>query len=196
MKQEDIVIGLMKDQNGIITNKEVEALGISTKILTNLLRKNIIRKISKGIYVDKYNFNDKYYEKLARARQGVFSHESALYLHNIIGYEPEKFKITIPSHYNTRIITDEENEFYYHKKTLSSDGIEYINTKENNLVRVYNVHRSICDILKDKNRLSEDRVQEIINIYLHSDKKDLITLKEYATLLNVENDLKIYLGEK
>lgn len=187
---EDIVMQLAYDQNYIVSVKQVEALGINSKTISRLVEKGKLRKITKGVYVIKELFKDKYYEKQARARQGIFSHETALYLHGLISEEPERVKITIPTHYNTRIITDGENEFHYLKKDYCSYGIEYMQSSENNQIKVYNLDRTICDLLNHKNRLEQTRLNELMSIYIKSDKKDLQNLKEYSNLLGVEDELK------
>lgn len=195
MNNEDKILERMKENNGIITTKEVLEMGISSKTITRLVRKEKLRKITKGMYVDKENFDDPYFERLARCRQGIYSHESALYLHGLIK-EPNVYKITIPSHYNTRIITHGENEFYYLKKDLCIYGMEKIETVEKNEVDVYNVDRTICDILKDSKRISEKRLDILFEVYLSYEKKSIEKALEYARVLNVEEKLEYMLKKK
>ena len=190
---EQIILDMLEEQNYIVTTKEVEALGISSKTITRLVRKGYLRKITKGMYVDTEKFKDKYYEKQARARQGIYSHESALYILGFLEVEPANYKMTIPSHYNTRIITHEDNEFYYLKKNLCGYGMEYIESKYGNLIKVYSIDRTICDLIKDRKRIGEDRLMFLISKYLKYDKKDLKLLKEYAVVLGIEKELEKYI---
>ena len=66
-----------------------------------------------------------------RSRQGIFSHESALILNGVIE-DSEKFilNITIPSHYNTRILTFDNNMFYYLSRDIVDIGKKEILTKD------------------------------------------------------------------
>ena len=113
VSNEDIVMDMAYENNGIVRMREVENIGISGKTITRLVEKGKLKKASKGIYVT-IDFNDKYYLAYIRCRQGIFSHESALILNGVIE-DSEKFilNITIPSHYNTRILTFDNNMFYY-----------------------------------------------------------------------------------
>lgn len=195
MNNEDKILEKMKENNGIITTKEVIEMGISSKTITRLVRKNKLRKITKGMYVDKENFNDPYFEKLARCRQGIYSHESAFYLYGLIK-EPNVYQITIPSHYNTRIITHDENEFFYLKKNICIYGIEKLETIEKNEVNVYNVDRTICDILHDSKRITENRLNMLFSVYLNYENKNIEKAFEYAKILNVEDKLEYMLKRK
>ena len=110
--------------------REVENIGISGKTITRLVEKGKLKKASKGIYVT-IDFNDKYYLAYIRCRQGIFSHESALILNGVME-DSEKIilNITIPSHYNTRILTFDNNMFYYLSKDIIDIGKKEILTKD------------------------------------------------------------------
>lgn len=191
--KEDIVMKMCENNNYIISILEVEEFGISSKYISNLVKKGFLRKITKGIYVDSVNFKDEYYEKQARARKSVYSHESALYLLGVISNEPKLHKLTIPSHYNTRIITNKEIEFYYLKKDIYEVGINTIRSKEDNLIKVYDEHRSICEIIKDKKRISDEELNYYIAVYLNYENKDINKVLEYATILNCKDEVSKYL---
>lgn len=108
---------IANSNNGIVKTSYIESIGISSKTITTLVRKKQLKKISKGIYTV-ISFNDKYYIYQSRCRQGIYSHESALYLSGFLKKEPEEYNITIASHYNTRIITNKECKYYYLKKEM------------------------------------------------------------------------------
>ena len=83
VSNEDIVMDMAYENNGIVRMREVENIGISGKTITRLVEKGKLKKASKGIYVT-IDFNDKYYLAYIRCRQGIFSHESALILNGVI----------------------------------------------------------------------------------------------------------------
>ena len=60
VSNEDIVMDMAYENNGIVRMREVENIGISGKTITRLVEKGKLRKASKGIYVT-IDFNDKYY---------------------------------------------------------------------------------------------------------------------------------------
>ena len=130
VSNEDIVMDMAYGNNGIVRMREIEDIGISSKTITRLVEKGKLKKASKGIYVT-IDFNDKYYLAYVRCRQGIFSHESALILNGVMEDNDKLIlNITIPSHYNTRILTFDNNMFYYLSKDLIDIGKKEVITKE------------------------------------------------------------------
>lgn len=62
-----------------------------------------------------------------------------------------------------------------------------------NEVRCYNAERTICDLLRSRNRLDEEIVISAIKNYAASADKDLNLLAEYASQFGVEKVLKRYM---
>lgn len=130
VSNEDIVMDMAYGNNGIVRMREIEDIGISSKTITRLVEKGKLKKASKGIYVT-IDFNDKYYLAYVRCRQGIFSHESALILNGVMEDNDKLIlNITIPSHYNTRILTFDNNMFYYLSKDIIDIGKKGVITKE------------------------------------------------------------------
>lgn len=130
VSNEDIVMDMAYGNNGIVRMREIEYIGISSKTITRLVEKGKLKKASKGIYVT-IDFNDKYYLAYVRCRQGIFSHESALILNGVMEDNDKLIlNITIPSHYNTRILTFDNNMFYYLSKDIIDIGKKEVITKE------------------------------------------------------------------
>ena len=130
VSNEDIVMDMAYGNNGIVRMREIEDIGISSKTITRLVEKGKLKKASKGIYVT-IDFSDKYYLAYVRCRQGIFSHESALILNGVMEDNDKLIlNITIPSHYNTRILTFDNNMFYYLSKDIIDIGKKEVITKE------------------------------------------------------------------
>ena len=62
-----------------------------------------------------------------------------------------------------------------------------------NEVRCYNTERTICDILRSRNRLDEETVISAIKNYAVSPDKDLNLLAVYASQFGVDKVLKRYM---
>jgi hypothetical protein len=60
-------------------------------------------------------------------------------------------------------------------------------------VRTYDIERTICDILRDRNNQDPNVVNEAIKRYLHRKEKNLNKLMKYAKLLRIEKVLRPYL---
>ncbi len=87
-------------------------------------------------------------------------------MHDLCDRTPIKYQLTIPSYYNTKLLKDKSYDFFYLKDELYKIGIIEMKTPYGNKIRVYNLERTICDIIRNKTR---------IEIALFTD-----TMKRYA----------------
>ena len=79
------------------------------------------------------------------------------------------------------------------KKALYDLGITETTTPGGNIVRVYCVERTLCDILKPNSRVDIQVVTEAFKRYVMRSDKNIPTLSEYAKILKVEKRLRAYL---
>ena len=118
MKQEDIVKKYIEQKNGVLKTSELKKAGVDTITLTRLVKKGIIERIARGLYIDVNTFEDSYYIFQYQCSKAVFSHETALYFHDLTDRTPIKIMATIPSGYNTKFIKDKNYLFSYLKQEL------------------------------------------------------------------------------
>lgn len=193
MEDIDKIRKILKKNNGTITTKEVEDLGISSKILTRMIEKGIIERVARGIYIEVDTLEDKYFITQAICKKGIFSHETALYFHDLSDRTPIKYQLTIPSYYNNTLIKNKNYEFFYIKEDLYEVGITEIKTPYGNKIRIYDLERTICDIIKNKKRIEIALFTDAMKRYAERKDRNSIKLHKYAKLFNIEDDLRKYL---
>ena len=59
--------------------------------------------------------------------------------------------------------------------------------------RITDMERTVCDVVKYRNKIGLDVCGEIIDSYLKKDKRNISLLHEYAQRLRVNNILTMYL---
>ncbi len=193
MEDIDKIRKILKKNNGTITTKEVEDLGISSKILTRMIEKGIIERVARGIYIEVDTLEDKYFITQAICKKGIFSHETALYFHDLSDRTPIKYQLTIPSYYNNTLIKNKNYEFFYIKEDLYEVGITEIKTPYGNKIRIYDLERTICDIIRNKKRIEIALFTDAMKRYAERKDRNSIKLHKYAKLFNIEDDLRKYL---
>lgn len=82
---------------------------------------------------------------------------------------------------------------YYIKPELHKIGMVEKNTTFGNTVRCYNAERTICDLLRSRNRCDEETVISAIKNYAVYQDKNLNLLAEYAQIFRVTKELKRYM---
>ena len=194
MTQKDKVIELLKEKNGILTSGEAKEAGVSYKTLQRMSRVGEIEKLNQGLYMDANQMEDEYFLTQYRCKKGVFSHETALYFHNLTDRTPLQLMLTIPSGYNTRLLKEKKKyKFFYISEKLLTIGKIKMETPFGHKVNVYNKERTICDCLKKKDQLDLNIVTEAVKRYFKTPGSDYAKLLRYAEIFNIKDLLRKYM---
>lgn len=184
---------LLKKNNGVIETFQVEELGINNKVLTRMIEKGLIERVARGVYIREDTFEDQYFITQAICRKGIFSHETALYFHDLCDRTPIRYQLTIPSYYNTKLLKDKSYDFFYLKYELYEIGIIEMKTPYGNKIKVYNLERTICDIIRNKKRIETALFTDAMKRYAVRKDRNSIRLHKYGKLFNIEDEIRKYL---
>lgn len=194
MNNEQIVYKLFQLSNGIVEAKQVSGLGIDNKVLQRMTEKGLIERIGHGLYLDANLMQDEYVIAQYRCRKCIFSHETALYFHDLSDRTPLQLMMTIPAGYNTRLLKETDKyKFFYCKKDQFEIGITKGKTSSGNLITLYDKERTICDCIRKKDKLDSDIVVNSIKKYMKEPGADLAKLLKYAEFFNVREQVKQYM---
>lgn len=193
MTNEEKILKILKDNNGIVTTKEVEENNIDKIYLTRLVKKGIIDKIKRGLYVSKNSWGDEYFN-LVYGTTAIYSYETALYLLGLCESVPLKYNLSVPRGYNASLNYNDKVILHFVKREYLEVGKVNIKSPQGQMITCYNAERTICDLLKDKQNQDIETLKYAINEYLKDKKsRDLPKLMEYAKTFNVEGALNNYL---
>ncbi|MBU4438548.1 MAG: type IV toxin-antitoxin system AbiEi family antitoxin domain-containing protein [Firmicutes bacterium] len=81
MLDKAFVMNLLKENNGIVESKQLTEAGIDSKILQRLEQSGEIERVGRGLYSDPNHMADDYLVTQYRCKKGIYSHETALFLH-------------------------------------------------------------------------------------------------------------------
>lgn len=193
MKQEDIVKKYIEQRNGIVKTSELRKAGVDTITLTRLVKKGMIERIARGLYIDINTFEDTYYVFQHQCSKAIFSHETALFFHDLTDRTPIKIMSTIPSGYNTKFIKDKNYLFSYLKKELYDLGKTKVKTPYGNEVYCYDMERTICDLIRDKEKIESYQFTDAMKRYAKLKTKDINKLYKYAEKFNIKNEVRKYM---
>ena len=184
----DTMKQIMNANNGIISSRLIEPLNISRQYLSILEKNNEIEKIFRGIYQSPNVFEDSFYSFQSKYKKAIFSHMNALYFYGMTEEFPHNYTITVPRSYHVDTINENCNVFYVSDDILGL-GICEVETPNGNKVRAYDLERSICDIIRSKNRMDLEQVKKTIRQYMKSKDKDMIKLTEYSKKMGISEQV-------
>lgn len=183
----------IKKNNNMITTSQVLSLGYSKQILTNYVKEGLLERCRQGIYMLPDAVHDDMYTLMLRSQKIVFSHDTALFLNGLSERTPFMHTVTLPSNSALPSSLRDECNCFYVKPELHEVGVIEKPTTFGNVVRCYNLERTICDFLRCRKRCDEEMVISAIKNYVKYDEKDLNLLSVYAKQFKVTKDLKKYL---
>ena len=193
MKMNSVILEALKKNNNVITTAQVVELGFSRYLLSKYEKEGLLERERQGVYVLPNSVHDDMYTLMLRSEKIIFSHDTALFLNGLSERTPFVHSVTIPN--NTRVskVIQEECVCYYIKPELHQIGMTIRKTTLGNEVRCYNAERTICDLLRSRNRLDEETVIGAVKNYAASSDKDLNLLAVYASKFRVYKELKRYM---
>lgn len=193
MKINSAILEALKKNNNVITTAQVVELGFSRYLLSKYEKEGLLERERQGVYVLPNSVHDDMYTLMLRSGKIIFSHDTALFLNGLSERTPFVHSVTIPN--NTRVskVMQEECVCYYIKPELRQIGMTIRKTTLGNEVRCYNAERTICDLLRSRNRLDEEMVIGAVKNYAASSDKDLNLLAVYASKFRVNKELKRYM---
>ncbi len=193
MNQFEKLDQLIYDRGGTVQTFEVVEAGISKPAFYAYVKEKGLEQVSHGIYVSPDAWTDDMHLLHLRCRQAVYSHETALFFHDLTDREPLHFTITVKTGYNPSKLQRDRIQVYTVKKELHEVGLTAAKTSFGNEVPVYDMERTICDLIRSRSRIEIQTLQNALKQYVQRKDKNLRVLMEYAALFHVEKILRGYL---
>ena len=181
---------LVEKNNGILTTKMLEDNKIHRQYLKNLVDEGYLVKVSRGLYVTPDKDVNEYYIMGEQYKSGIFSHNTALYFYNLTDRTPFELDMTFAN--NIRVSNEMINAHYINKERLEI-GLTTKELEDGTTIRLYNMERTICDIIRDRNKIDSQIFNTALKEYMKRKDKDLNLLYEYAKIFKISKILKMYL---
>ena len=179
-------------ENGIITSKRVSELGIHRSSLAEMVMDGELYKCSRGIYLAADEWEDEFAILQLKYSRGIFSHSTALYLHGYSERVPLSFHMTFPTNYNSKSLKEANVEVTRVIKENYELGISSVRTPAGNIVKAYDLERSLCDLFRGRSNDIQD-IQFAMKKYAVSKERDINKLMRYAEKLHVEAKVRRYM---
>ena len=187
------VYALLKQGGGYLTSKTARENGINNIYLQRMEAKGLIDRAAYGLYTSTDIFPDPFLIAQYRCPKGVFSHETALFLHDLSDRDPLRLMITIPTGWNTRMHSDDNMQIFYCSQKRMEHGVCEVETPSGFKVKAFDAERTLCDCLHAVDKLDRDLVITALKRYVKDKKKDSAKLLEYATELKIRDMVYRYL---
>ena len=176
----------------IITSSQVTEAGLHRGLIQELVNSGELVCFGRGVYLSKDAWEDDFYLLQCKYARGVFSHETALYLLGYSDRTPARYTMTFPKGYNAASL---KNENIIIKRVIPENysfGIIEIESPSGNPIRVYDLERTLCDIIRGSGS-DLQIVNDAMKRYAASSNKNIHKLMQYAEKLRVTSKVLRYM---
>lgn len=192
MTRFEVLDNLVEKGNGYLCTSQVLDAGVSKPTLAEYVSQRKMERVAQGVYLAEDAWPDElYFLRLTNSRI-VFSHETALMLHGLTEREPKITSVTVKAGYNASHLRRKGIRVYQVKPDAYDLGIVEVQTNFGNIVRAYDMERTICDILRYKDAIDVQVFQYAMKEYMGNAHKNLNHLMEYAKIFRIESIMRTY----
>ena len=183
------ILQLTQENNGYITTKEIVDNGLSKMALKRLCDNGLLKRVSTGYYSLPNMINDDYYKIIYKSKNAVFSYNTSLFLHELSDRTPLYFDVTVPRGYGGPLQNIDVVSLHYVDNNILNLGMEIIKSPFGMDIKCYDVERTICDIIKNKNNMDKEIYTKALKWYAEKKDKDMLKLSKYSKKLNIEKEV-------
>ena len=183
------ILQLIQRNNGYITTKEIVDNGLSKMALKRLCDNGLLKRVSTGYYSLPNMIDDDYYKIISKSKNAVFSYTTSLFLHELSDRTPLYFDVTVPRGYGGPLQNIDVVSLHYVDNNILNLGMEIIKSPFGMDIKCYDVERTICDIIKDKNNMDKEIYTKALKWYAEKKDKDMLKLAKYSKKLNIEKEV-------
>ena len=179
----------------IFSIQELKDKGLSYYKINQLVKQGILIKLNKNYY-ENTNFDGEesdFYYAYAYVPNGVICLLSAAVHYNLSTHRPDAIDIAIPRKARVSTLPEwPELKIYYFTEERFSVGAEIIEVGKNKF-RIYDVEKTVVDIVFYREKMGIEETKEVLSNYLHRKDRNLNKLIRYAEMLKCEDTINKYL---
>ena len=187
---------IFSQHNFVMTTAELMTEKIYYADIQQLLEKGMIEKVKRGYYHWVDDFSGSEIVIINRLfPDAVLCMETALFYYRYSDRNPPEWNITIDKN-TSRQRTKMDYPFvkaYRIESTLLPIG-ETKGEIDSIEVRIYDRDRTICDVLRNMNKMDKEIFNKAIQNYVKDPKKNIPNLMQYAKELRVQKRVKDLIG--
>ncbi len=183
---------IFKDYDYVMTTAQLSAVKLYYRDIQRMLNEGLIEKIKRGYYhwIDSYG-KDEIVIINRLFPDGVLCMDTALFYYKYSDRTPAEWHITIDKN-TSRQRTQVEYPLikaYRVESELLTLG-EANGEIDSQKVRIYDRDRTICDVLRNMNKMDNEIFNKAIQGYVKDPKKNIPNLMQYAKALRVQKRVK------
>jgi hypothetical protein len=183
---------ILQDQHGTLLTSNLARFNIPRAYLAILERNGEIERVSRGVYQAVVSMEDEMFSFQSRHKASIYSHETALYLHDLTDRTPLFYSISVPSGYHSAVLKQSGCKVFYVHRNLLDVGVISMNSPHGNEIRVTGLERTICDAVRSRNQMDRQLVYDGLKRYVRRSNRNIDLLYSYAKQFRIQKVIREY----
>lgn len=186
---------IISNDQMIFSMEELKEKGFSLYKVNQLVNQGILKKLNKRFYENTGYQGEEldFYYAYAYVPAGVVCLMSAAVYYNLTTYRPDVVDVAIRRKAKVSSLPEwPEIKLYYYTNERFDLGIEIIADGKNRF-RIYDVEKTVVDIVFYREKIGIEETKEILINYLRRSDRNLNRLVRYAELMKCGNIMRNYL---
>lgn len=187
---------IFRQHNFVMITAELMTSKIYYADIQKMLNEGLIEKVKRGYYHWIVNFDGSEIVVIHRLfPDAVFCLETALFYYGYSDRNPAEWNFAIDKNVS-KLRTKMDYPFiraYRVESALLTIG-ETTGTIVSTEVRIYDRKRTVCDVLRNMNKMDKEIFNNVIQNYVADTKKNIPNLIQYAKALRVQKKVKDLIG--
>lgn len=169
---------------GLVEMKRLKEAGFTHYQLNNLISTGQVIKVKHGLY----KWNDTDHDELGVVMrvvtQGICCLFTACQHYELTTFVSSEYHLAIPKKSKIVLPDYPPVKLYYWNETSYATGITQI-TSHGFTIPIYDVEKTVCDMMRLRNKIGMDTVKEVVEAYLERKDRNLVKLSNYARALGI-----------
>jgi predicted transcriptional regulator of viral defense system len=184
---------ILKRQHGTLLTSDLAELNIPRTYLSILERNGEIERVTRGIYKVVASIDDELLSFQSRYKSSIYSHETALYLHDLTDRTPLYYSISVPTGYHSISLNESGHKIFYVNRKLFDLGVILMKSPHGNEIKTTNLERTITDVLRSRNQIDVQLVNEAIKRYVRKKERNVDLLYSYAKQFRIQKIVRNFI---
>ena len=187
-----LIYDAFEDNDGLLNFNQVKQLGLSYYTLNLMLANAEIYSDERGLYSLPNVYVDEWFGIQHRFPKGIFSLDSALWLHGLSLTVPFQPTLSFPYGTNTKNIK-QNNILPIVLRSYYDIGIEQLERQPKQNIFVYSRERTLAECLRPIYKMDIQLISTAFQIYFNNGQYNLDELYYYGKLFKVTRKLQSYI---
>lgn len=190
--KKSLIYDAFEDNDGLLNFNQVKELGLSYYTLNLMLVNKEVSSDERGLYSLPDVYIDEWFAIQHRFPKGIFSLDSALWLHGLSLTVPFQFTLSFPYGTNTKNLK-QNNILPIVLRSYYDIGVNRLERQPNQIISVYSKERTLAECLRPIYKMDIQLISSAFQMYFKENKYNLDELYYYGKLFKVTSKLQSYI---